>query len=51
MFSVEQVREMSIEVDWQLGAAREIPIVDQRDAIDELRRLRSQLRVQKDAIC
>lgn len=50
MFSASQVREMSIEVDRQLGVAREMPIVDQKDAIDELRRLRSQLRVQKAAI-
>ena len=50
MFSAEQVREMSIEVDRQLGAARGMPIADQRDAIGELRMLRSQLRVQKDAI-
>ncbi len=41
---------MSAEVDRQLAAARVMPIADQRDAIDELRRLRSQLRVQKDAI-
>ena len=50
MFSAEQVREMSIEVDRQLGAARGMPIADEKDAIDELRMLRSQLRVQKDAI-
>ena len=50
MFSAEQVREMSIEVDRQLMAARGMPIADRRDAIDELRMLRSQLRVQKDAI-
>ena len=50
MFSTEQVREMSAEVDRQLGAAREMPIADQRDAIDELRMLRSQVRLQKDAI-
>lgn len=51
MFSVEQVREMSIEVDRQLMAARGMPIADETDAIDELRMLRSQVRVQKDAIC
>ncbi|MBC7516953.1 MAG: hypothetical protein H7237_11105 [Alkalinema sp. FL-bin-369] len=50
IFSAEQVREMSIEVDRQLGAARGMPIADQRDAIDELRMLRSQLRVKKEAI-
>ena len=50
MFSAEQVREMSIEVDRQLMAARGMSIADRRDAIDELRMLRSQLRVQKDAI-
>ena len=50
MFSTEQVRELSIEVERQLAAARVMPIVDEKDAIDELRRLRSQLRVQKDAI-
>ena len=50
MFSAEQVREMSAEVDRQLGAARGMPITDEKDAIDELRMLRSQLRVQKDAI-
>ena len=50
MFSAEQVREMSIEVDRQLGAARGMPIADEKDAIDELRMLRSQLRVQNDAI-
>ncbi len=51
MLSAEQVREMSAEVDRQLMAAQGMPIVDQQDAIDELRMLRSQLRVQKDAIC
>ena len=50
MFSAEQVQEMSAEVDRQLGAARGMPIADQRDAIDELRMLRSQLRVKKEAI-
>jgi hypothetical protein len=50
MFSTEQVREMSAEVDRQLAAARVMPIADQRDAMDELRMLRSQLRVQKEAI-
>ena len=50
MFGAEQVREMSIEVDRQLMAAREMPIADRRDAIDELRMLQLQLRVQKDAI-
>ena len=45
-----KLREMSIEVDRQLMVARGIPIADRRDAIDELRMLRSQLRVQKDAI-
>ena len=50
MFSAEQVREMSAEIDRQLMAARGMPIADQRDAIDELRMLRSQLRVQKAAI-
>ena len=48
MFSAEQVREMSIEVDRQLAAARVMPIADEKDAMDEIRRLRSQLRVQKD---
>lgn len=41
MFSAEQVRELSIEVDRQLAAAREMPIADQKPAIDELRMLRS----------
>jgi hypothetical protein len=50
MFSAEQVREMSIEVDRQLAAVRVMPIADQKDALDEVRRLRSQLRVQKDTI-
>jgi hypothetical protein len=50
MFSAEQVREMSAEVDRQLAAARVMPIADEKDAMDEIRRLRSQLRVQKDAI-
>ena len=50
MFSAEQVREMSAEVDRQLGAARGMPIADEKDAIDELRMLRSQLRVKKEAI-
>ena len=50
MFSAEQVREMSAEVDRQLGAARGMPIADEKDAMDELRMLRSQLQVQKDAI-
>jgi hypothetical protein len=50
MFSAEQVREMSAEVDRQLKAARVMPIADEKDAMDEIRRLRSQLRVQKDAI-
>ncbi len=50
MLSDVQVREMSIEVDRQLVMVREMPIADQRDAMDEIRRLRSQLRVQKDAI-
>ena len=50
MFSAEQVRELSIEVDRQLMAARGMPIADRRDAIDELRMLQLQLRVQKDAI-
>ncbi len=50
MLSEVQVREMSIEVDRQLMAARGMPIVDEKDAIDELRMLRSQVRVQKDAI-
>jgi hypothetical protein len=42
---------MSIEVDRQLAAVRVMPIADQKDALDEVRRLRSQLRVQKDTIC
>lgn len=50
MLSEAQVREMSIEVDRQLLIVREMPIADQKDAMDEVRRLRSQLRVQKDAI-
>ena len=50
MFSAEQVWEMSAEVDRQLAAARVMPIADEKDAMDEIRRLRSQLRVQKDAI-
>ena len=50
MFSAEQVWEMSAEVDRQLAAARVMPIAHENDAIDELRMLRSQLRVQKDAI-
>ncbi|MBC7515628.1 MAG: hypothetical protein H7237_04230 [Alkalinema sp. FL-bin-369] len=50
MFSAEQVRELSIEVDRQLMAARGMPIADEKDAIDELRMLRLQLRVQNDAI-
>ena len=50
MFSAEQVWEMSAEVDRQLMAARVMPIADEKDAMDEIRRLRSQLRVQKDAI-
>jgi hypothetical protein len=50
MFSAEQVRELSIEVDRQLAAVRVMPIADQKDALDEVRRLRSQLRVQKDTI-
>ena len=50
MFSAEQVWDMSAEVDRQLIAARGMPIADQREAIDELRMLRSQLRVQKEAI-
>ena len=50
MFSAEQVWEMSAEVDRQLAAARVMPIAHEKDAIDELRMLRSQLRVQKDAI-
>ena len=33
MFSAEQVREMSAEVDRQLGAARGMPIADEKDAI------------------
>ena len=44
--SAEQVRELSIEVDRQLVMVREMPIGDQKDAMDELR----MLRVQKDAI-
>ncbi len=50
MFSAEQVWEMSAEVDRQLAEARMMPIADEKDAMDEIRRLRSQLRVQKDAI-
>ncbi len=50
MLSDVQVRGMSIEVDRQLAMVREMPIGDQKDAMDEIRRLRSQLRVQKDAI-
>ena len=50
MFSAEQVREMSAEVDRQLAAARVMPIADEKDAMDEIRRLRSQLQVQKEAI-
>ena len=50
MFSAEQVREVSAEVDRQLMAARGMPITDEKDAIDELRMLRLQLRVQNDAI-
>ncbi len=53
MLSEVQVRELAIEVDRQLLAVREMPIADQadqRDAMDEIRALRSQLRVQKDAI-
>ena len=33
MFSAEQVREMSAEVDRQLGAARGMSIADEKDAI------------------
>jgi hypothetical protein len=50
MFSAEQVREMSAEIDRQLAKARVMPIANEKDAMDELRRLRSQLRVQKEAI-
>ncbi len=41
MLSEAQVREMSIEVDRQLAAAREMTIADQKDEMDEIRRLRS----------
>ena len=44
MFSAEQVREMSIEVDRQLMAARGMPIADEKDAIDELRISNSKFR-------
>lgn len=53
MLSEVQVRELAIEVDRQLLAVREMPIADQadqRDAMDEIRALRSQLRDQKVAI-
>ena len=45
MFSDAEIGAMSIKVDRQLAAARVMPIADEKDAIDELRRLRSQLRV------
>jgi hypothetical protein len=50
MLSVQQIGAMSAEVDRQLAAVRVMPIEDQRDGMDEVRRLRSQLRVQKEAI-
>jgi hypothetical protein len=50
MWSEEKVQEMSGEVDRQLSAVRVMRIANEKDAIDEIRRLRSQLRVQKDAI-
>jgi hypothetical protein len=50
MFSPEQLQEMSRAVDQQLAAARVMPIAVEKDAMDELRQLRSQLVVQKEAI-
>jgi hypothetical protein len=46
MFTAEQLREMAIAVDQQLAAARVMPIADQRDAMDEVRQVRAQLRAQ-----
>lgn len=50
MFSPEQLQEMSRAVDQQLVAARVMPIAVGKDAMDELRQLRSQLVVQQQAI-
>jgi hypothetical protein len=50
MFSAEEIQAMSIAVDQQLAAARVAPIGEEKDAMDEVRRLRAQLVVQRDAI-